>query len=321
MAKKPLDIDLNDAPCHEHTRDVSQESLLTAEQSAPNAHGAENQSFVDTDADSAANDESRLDPEPPPRKIGKWVVHAVGALAAIGWAVFWMMRAEPSATLNVSSPPPSVDATPTPPRAAPGAGSAATPPRDKPIDGPLPVASASNFLYNSSHQAAELRPIFLSKVLVTTEENIPGGVKFNQLPWSPSLRVGIQTYDQGVVMLTPEKGEGLVSFRVPDGAKSFAALLGLAGGSNPAHKGRCEREGASATFVVYTNGIEAFRRIIVGTDGRHDEIKVELAPSVKTVTLIVDNADGDSQCDAPVWIDARFMVEPAAAPGQIARGQ
>ena len=75
---------------------------------------------------------------------------------------------------------------------------------------------------------------------------------------------------------------------------------------------RCESQGGSATFTLFMNGIQKFHKIVVGTDGVHESIKLDLNPEVKTLTLVVDNADGDNTCDAAFWGDARFMVEPPA---------
>jgi NPCBM/NEW2 domain len=181
--------------------------------------------------------------------------------------------------------------------------------------GANPVAVDSGFRREVIGQPAPngdgQRIMYLSKALLATEENIKGGVLFNKAAFGPVIRAGSAVFDQGVSMFAPEKGEGLASFRVPEGAKQFHASVGFSNIGSPDLK-RCESQGGSARFTLFTNGIQKFNKIVVGTDGVHETIKLDIGPDVKTVTLVVDNADGDNTCDAAFWGDARFTVEPPA---------
>ena len=184
--------------------------------------------------------------------------------------------------------------------------------------GASPVAVDSGFRRGQNTEPtaqgekAGLRTMYLSKILLATSENVKGGILFNQAAFAPVLRAGNTVFDQGVAMHAPEKGEGIASFKVPEGTKQFHANVGFANLGSPDVK-RCDTQGGSATFTVFTNGLQKFHKIVVGTDGVHDVVRLDLGPEVTTVTLVVDNADGDSTCDAAIWGDARFMVEPPAA--------
>jgi hypothetical protein len=250
------------------------------------------------------------------------IAHVLGIAAALGFVALFVLMSEPSAPAPAPAP---VAAAPDPSAAAPQGKKRErlrpAPPANlsvasAPSGGErMPVAVDSGFRRGvdaTQSEASDLRPMHLAKGMVAVEENVERGVQFNRSSWLPVLRAGNAVFDQGVAMHAPQAGDAIVSFRVPESAVRFEATLALANEGSP-HAKHCQSQGGSATFVVYLNGVQAYRKIVVGPDGPHEAVRLELNPAHKTLTLMVNAADGDNTCDGAVWGDAKFLVAPPTA--------
>lgn len=177
--------------------------------------------------------------------------------------------------------------------------------------GRAPVAIDSGFRrpLDGTGADSELRSMYLSSVLRVGDENILGGLQFNRSTYAPILKAGTAVFDFGVAMHPPTTGQASATFKIPEGARNFQATLVLANGGSPSAS-LCETQGGSVTFLVKTDDNEAYKKIVVGPDGPHAQVQVELTAAMKTLTLITDSADGDQTCDGAAWGIARFMVEP-----------
>ena len=177
----------------------------------------------------------------------------------------------------------------------------------------MPVAVDSGFHrpFDAAGADADLRSMYVSNILRISDENILGGIQFNRSTYAAILKAGTATFDFGVAMHPPTTGQASATFKIPEGARNFQATLLLANVGSPTSS-QCEAQGGSVTFIVKTDESQAYKRIVVGNDGPHAQIQIELTPAMKTLTLTTDSADGDSTCDGAAWGAARFMVEPPA---------
>lgn len=180
-----------------------------------------------------------------------------------------------------------------------------------------PVAVDSGFRPDLSGaliaESNELRTMYLSRPLLSADAGAEGGLQFNRGTHTTSIKAGAAQFDFGVAMFPPKTGAASATFRIPSGARSFHATLAIANGDGL--RGReCNTQGGSVTFLIKTDSEEAYRRIIVGTDGPHANVEINLIAATKNLTLVTDSADGDNNCDAAVWALARFMVDPPKSP-------
>lgn len=246
-----------------------------------------------------------------------WVVHGIGlALAAL---FIWLLAP------TDAPPPPQSAPQPAPEASKAGVGDpndgksrrARARQRDRSqITGRLPPGESAPVAVDSGFRRpfdgandADLRAMYLSTIFRVADENILGGLQFNRATYATTIKAGNATFDYGVAMHPPTTGSAVATFKIPEGARNFQATLLLANAGSPTFS-QCESQGGSVTFIVKADDAEIYRRIVVGNDGPHAQIQLDLNPGMRQLSLVTDSADGDSTCDGAVWGIARFMVDP-----------